>query len=66
MTSREALHEIVDRLTDREAEELLIRLRSGGLPGTGSAQPLDLGKYPALARIWDNDEDTIFDTLRAG
>ena len=67
MTRREALHELVEELTDEEVEALLERLE-GGLNARplGARAVLDARQYPILAEIWDNDEDAIFDQLRAG
>ena len=67
MTGREALHEFVEALTDDGVEALLRRLEgelaSGGLSGVVSV--LEARLYPALAQVWDNEDDAVFDQLRA-
>ena len=67
MTRREALHELVEELTGDEVEALLERLEGGpDARPLGSRAVLGARPYPVLTQIWDNDEDAIFDELRAG
>jgi hypothetical protein len=70
MTTREVLRELVERLDDEEVEKLAEIAAAHGL---GRAQPegaprdprrfVDARRYPALAAIWNNDDDAIFDGL---
>ena len=47
--------------TDFQGTAVVFR---SGKQATTSAQPcLTAEEYPALARLWNNDDDTIFDTL---
>ncbi|HXU23456.1 MAG TPA: hypothetical protein VN697_05445 [Tepidiformaceae bacterium] len=66
MSTREALHEFVEQLTDEQVQALWERLRERE-PDTmlDASRVLDAGHYPVLAKIWDNEDDDIFDQLRA-
>lgn len=67
MTTRESLHEFVERLSDREVVELweeLMRTRKPGVRLSGDPVDfVDALRFPALAAAWDNDDDSIFDQL---
>lgn len=67
MTGREALHQLLETLTDEEVERLLGQLQAPLThPAAVATAILDARHYPALAEIWDNDDDAVFDELRAG
>lgn len=64
MTTRESLHELVDRLTEREAEDLWRKLRRETPEKLKTHQSvLDMRAYPALEEVWNNDDDAVFDTM---
>jgi len=64
MTTRESLHELVDQLSEPEAEELWRKLRREAHRGPKANQPvLDLRGYPSLEEVWNNDDDSIFDAV---
>ncbi len=66
MTRRESLQQIVEQLTDEEVDALLATIRSDGdFHAADTPSVVDGRLYPALAHIWDNEEDAIFDTLNA-
>jgi hypothetical protein len=60
VTTKESLHELIDGLTDDEAAELWDELTIGA-DAEAADGVLDGPRYPVLARIWDNDDDAIFD-----
>lgn len=70
MTTRDSLHRLLDRLTDAEIEALARIAREHGLDQPREANAalapdsvVDARQYPALAAIWDNDDDAIFDSV---
>ncbi|MEO6399093.1 MAG: hypothetical protein ABIP13_11540 [Tepidiformaceae bacterium] len=68
MTTRESLHQLVEEIDDEQLEELARLARESGLVVDESRrkQPvtwIDSRDYPVLSAIWDNDDDTIFDTM---
>ena len=70
MTTREALHQLLEQLNDDEVDALARIAREHGLPpplGTSESgeRPrfIDARQYPVLASVWDNDDDSIFDNL---
>lgn len=64
MTTRESLHELVDQLSEWEAEELWRKLqREAPHPARKDPRVLDVRDYPALEAVWDNADDAIFDAM---
>jgi len=70
MTTREAMHRLLDEMSDEEIEALARTAREQGLADIPDelarqepARCIDARQYPALAAVWDNDDDAIFDDL---
>lgn len=72
MTTREALHQLVDDLADEEVDALarvaLLLLVPREPDERAVESPcdqtcLDARDYPVLAELWDNEQDAIFDEL---
>jgi hypothetical protein len=70
MGTRESLHRLLDELSDEEVEALARIARDHGLrvavdeaPPAAADRFIDASQYQALAAVWDNDDDAIFDKL---
>jgi len=70
MTTREALHRLLEQLSDDEVEILAGLARERKLPGDVSAKSraelarcIEARQYPVLTAVWDNDDDAVFDNL---
>ena len=69
MSSRDAVIDLLGQLTEEQLARLAEFVRSefpdASRPGVEQdhAAVLDMSIHPALAAIWDNDDDAIFDQL---
>ncbi len=68
MTIRESLRQLVEEIDEDQLETLARLAREGGfvveaMPQGAPVAWIEGRQYPALASIWDNDDDAIFDDL---